>query len=50
MGLGKKQIENFFEEGIITKFDHIFKLERNNNIYQLEKGRDGEKNQHKIYF
>ncbi len=37
MGLGKRQIENFFEEGIITKFDHIFKLERNNNIYQLEK-------------
>ena len=37
VGLGKRQIENFFEEGIITKFDHIFKLERNNNIYQLEK-------------
>jgi DNA ligase (NAD+) len=36
-GLGKKQVENFFDEGLIREFADIFQLEKRNSAIQLEK-------------
>lgn len=52
-GLGKKQIDNFFEEGFIKSFADIFTLEKRDktdNINLQNKEGWGEKSAQKLYF
>ncbi len=49
-GLGKKQIENFFAEGLIKNFSDIFILEKHYKKNLMEKEGWGEKSVHNLFF